>query len=264
MRNQKVSSSSIQHYQIQMILKCSAVLLSLMMSQYVSAFSHSDILVVRTKPQVMVPVDLRNTMVGPNLGTSYSKTIRKVIRFKDSSLNDTPKNLPDSDKNNSSKSRNIRERMLKLSNVASLLCVMDCTVLPLVTVLLPLLGLGAATTSYAGLSNAMHDIGHQMALYFVLPVGGFAMIMNYLNHQRKLLLALSSLGMGMVYMANAGHHSPIFAFLPHKLAHEITCGTVLHRIVNIIGCGFLLWSNYLGKKTPSCIAHKHGCQHDHV
>ena len=38
-----------------------------------------------------------------------------------------------------------KDRLLKMSNIASILCVIDCTVLPIVTVLLPLLGLAAFT-----------------------------------------------------------------------------------------------------------------------
>jgi hypothetical protein len=38
-----------------------------------------------------------------------------------------------------------KDRLLKASNIASILCVIDCTVLPIVTVVLPLLGLAAFT-----------------------------------------------------------------------------------------------------------------------
>jgi hypothetical protein len=144
-------------------------------------------------------------------------------------------------------SSTLRDRLLKISNAASLLCVIDCTVLPIVTILLPLLGLGVAA-SYTTLNARLHYIGHQMALYFVLPVGGFAMIMNYLKHTKKRLLLLSSLGMSLVYLANAGRHSPILALFPPKIAHDLHCGTTLHRLVNIVGCVCLLSSNYVGGK----------------
>lgn len=38
-----------------------------------------------------------------------------------------------------------KDRLLKVSNIASILCVIDCTVLPIVTVVMPLLGLAAFT-----------------------------------------------------------------------------------------------------------------------
>jgi hypothetical protein len=158
------------------------------------------------------------------------------------------------------KSFTLRDRLLKISNVASLLCVIDCTILPIVTILLPLLGMGVAA-SYATLNARLHHIGHKMALYFVLPVGGFATVMNYLKHEKKRLVLLSSLGMSLVYLANAGHNSPILALFPPKIAHDIHCGTILHRFVNILGCACLLSSNYLAKKVASaagcCVEHHH-------
>jgi MerC mercury resistance protein len=38
-----------------------------------------------------------------------------------------------------------KDRLLKISNIASILCVIDCTVLPIVTIVMPLLGLAAFT-----------------------------------------------------------------------------------------------------------------------
>lgn len=163
------------------------------------------------------------------------------------------------------KSVTLRDRLLKISNVASLLCVIDCTILPIVTILLPLLGLGVAA-SYATLNARLHHIGHQMALYFVLPVGGFAMVMNYLKHEKKRLVLLSSLGMSLVYLANAGHNNPILALFPPKIAHDIHCGTILHRLVNIFGCACLLSSNYLAKKmapAACCGVDHHHHHHSH-
>ena len=59
----------------------------------------------------------------------------------------------------------IRERISKISNVASMLCVIDCTVLPVVTVLLPLIGLGASSAQ----AEWLHEFGHSVAIFFVLP-----------------------------------------------------------------------------------------------
>ena len=59
----------------------------------------------------------------------------------------------------------IREKISKISNVASMLCVIDCTVLPIVTVLLPLIGLGASSAQ----TEWLHEFGHSVAIFFVLP-----------------------------------------------------------------------------------------------
>ena len=157
------------------------------------------------------------------------------------------------------KTKNVAfERLLKISNIASLLCVIDCTVLPLVTILLPLLGLSASASTAAWL----HELGHQVALYFVLPVGGLATTTNFINHKKKSLLALSLVGLSCVYMANA-HGGPILSMLPHKLAHDLHCGTILHRTTNILGCACLLSSNYLGKRVEGGGCKDKNCDIDH-
>jgi len=60
----------------------------------------------------------------------------------------------------------VKKRLSKISNVASLLCVVDCTVLPFVTVLLPLLGIASYTPAQ---SAFLDSLGHSVALFFVLP-----------------------------------------------------------------------------------------------
>jgi len=149
------------------------------------------------------------------------------------------------------------DRLRKLSNFASILCVVDCTVLPLVTVGLPFLGLATSAASSAWL----HELGHKVALWFVLPVGGLAMTINYLGHRQLKLTSLSILGLSLIYMANAGHHAPLICYLPHKLAHSLHCGTSLHRVTNLLGCAFLLSSNYLSHRASSHI-HGPNCKHD--
>ena len=76
--------------------------------------------------------------------------------------------------NNKVPKKSLEEKMQQISNVASMLCVVDCTVLPIVTILLPLFGV-AATSS----SAALHRIGHAISLYFVLP--GKILFKNMMN-----------------------------------------------------------------------------------
>ena len=152
-----------------------------------------------------------------------------------------------------------REHLLKLSNIASLLCAVDCTVLPIITVVLPFLWLGTSSAT----AERLHELGHSLAIYFVLPVGGLASTMNYLNHNKKSLLALSLIGLSCVYAAN-GHGGPILSRSPHSLAHSLHCGTILHRVTNIMGCAFLLSSNHLGRKISGCGSKDCGMDHGHA
>lgn len=55
------------------------------------------------------------------------------------------------------------ERLQKISNVASLLCVLDCTILPAVTILLPILGIAASPAQM----EWIHGVGKDASIMFV-------------------------------------------------------------------------------------------------
>jgi hypothetical protein len=136
-----------------------------------------------------------------------------------------------------------KDKLLKVSNYASALCVLDCTILPIVTIVLPLFGIVAASPVQM---EWLHEFGHSVALYFVLPVGGLATTMNYLYSHRKLwIAALGWSGLALVLVSNAGcglaHGMPgaVGSFLDHWL-HVLHHG-VTHRVVNLAGT-FLLVS----------------------
>lgn len=150
-----------------------------------------------------------------------------------------------------------KDRLLKVSNIASILCVIDCTVLPLVTIIMPLLGLAAFTPAQM---EWLHNFGHQVAMYFVIPVGGTAALLNYSSHKKWKLSAPAALGLALIYLAN-GHGGPILSRLPHDLAHSLHCGAALHRATNVAGCALLLGSNY--KSHQATHAHGDCCHHDH-
>mmetsp|Transcript_3453 Transcript_3453/g.7500 ORF Transcript_3453/g.7500 Transcript_3453/m.7500 type:complete len:283 (+) Transcript_3453:68-916(+) len=165
-----------------------------------------------------------------------------------------------------------KDRLLRVSNTASLLCVVDCTILPVVTILLPLLGVVTSPNQ----AKWLHDVGHTIALYFVLPVGGLATTMNYVTHHRPLLTAMATFGMMLIYAANGNGVGPILARLPRDWVHALHCGSWLHRVTNLVGCACLLGSNYWSHRIAAgggeC-GHDHGgdgrgsrsssCGHDH-
>ena len=154
-----------------------------------------------------------------------------------------------------------RGQLLKASDIASMLCVLDCTVLPIVTVVLPFFGLVAATPAQM---EYLHQLGHSVALFFVLPVGGSATILNYMYaHKIPSIAALGVFGLTLVFMANAPHgllhlvEDTIILKLLYPLLHAVHHG-IAHRLTNILGCACLLGSNYLSKQSGKCL---HG--HDH-
>jgi MerC mercury resistance protein len=166
------------------------------------------------------------------------------------------------------------ERLLQLSNVASMLCVVDCTVLPLATIGLSVASsmAGAATAFGAesplaswigGVSPLLHEWGHLAALYFVVPVGVLASTVNYSVHRSRRIAAVSIVGLLLVILANAGcGHGFVHALealLPHSWGHAAHRAlhaahhhAVLHRVVNLMGCAFLLFGNHLSRQHSAC------------
>jgi len=69
----------------------------------------------------------------------------------------------------SSKVQSWKQRMIHLSNWASILCVIDCTLLPLLTFVLSVLGIIDGDNGNGHKLDWLHAIGHAVALYFVLP-----------------------------------------------------------------------------------------------
>ena len=117
-----------------------------------------------------------------------------------------------------------------ISNFASLLCVLDCTLLPIITILFPLLNMAIPLES-------LHHLGHAIAMCFVLPVGALTTAFNFGTH-RRIRLALSSV-MGLILIAMANSHSIPVHWLHHGWGHRLT---------NVVGCATLLTCNHLSRQ----------------
>jgi MerC mercury resistance protein len=153
---------------------------------------------------------------------------------------------------------NMMDRVRQVSNFASFLCVLDCTILPIITVALPLLGvlnLGPAQM------EGLHELGHSLALYFVLPVGGLTTVLNFLSHRKSWIASMATMGLVLVGLANSHIHLPGSSPLWISQAlHMIQHSGAWHRIVNISGCALLLGSNFLSQQ-QGCAHHDHDCSH---
>lgn len=183
-----------------------------------------------------------------------------------------------------------KERLSKASSMMSFLCVIDCTLLPLLSFLLPLLNVAASSLSAIRSDHDdqhydhhhhshndshdhfhsshhhehdhhhehhlhdhdetdwLHELGHKMAINFVLPIGIMAGLSNYATHRDNYLLLLSIFGLCCVYLANGEEDGFPHNQLPHEFVHQVHCGTYLHRVVNLTGCFCMLTSNYLAKQ----------------
>mmetsp|Transcript_37543 Transcript_37543/g.42906 ORF Transcript_37543/g.42906 Transcript_37543/m.42906 type:complete len:225 (-) Transcript_37543:437-1111(-) len=152
-----------------------------------------------------------------------------------------------------------RQRILKLSNWASILCVIDCTILPIVTLVLSVLGIisGNSNNSHNEIVDWLHDLGHSVALYFVLPVGSMTTTFNYYLHHSVLPTLTSFFGLFLIALSNMSHvddnnnHSSNIAKGEWSLIHAFHEGS-LHQLCNILGCCMQLWANYQSQKLHLC------------
>lgn len=83
-------------------------------------------------------------------------------------------------------------------------------------------------------SSWLCSFSHTLALNFVVPVASLTLGWNYATgHQNKGVAALGLLGVTLIGLANV----ETFAWAhPH------------HRIINVVGCGLLLLSNYAAQQ----------------
>ena len=160
----------------------------------------------------------------------------------------------------------------KLANIAFILCIIDCTVLPVVTFLLPIIssspssgGTGEGIGNHNGgddssswlyylfqfMHYALHNqfmnlhpsnLGHWLAIWFVLPIGSISAILNYyISHQQLWLLSIAVFGLACVCIANCDlHHHHQQIIMNH------------HHLINIVGCICLLGSNYITRRFYGC------------
>lgn len=180
-----------------------------------------------------------------------------------------------------------KDRLVDISNIASFLCVLDCTLLPLVSIALPALSWVTGALSIGTSNNALlagvssfvdflPALGHGVAVFFVIPVGLLTTVVNYLFGHKQMRFSVAALvGVILIYAANSSSGigiTSIDSFLTssgiasHSHGGHIhdACGAIVgattgmlthscgegwaHRLTNTVGCAFLLGSNHFGKK----------------
>ena len=157
------------------------------------------------------------------------------------------------------KQNKVLSSLTKISHFASILCVIDCTVLPLLTIVLPFVGLATTGTSF-GQTKIIHDLGHKIANFFVLPVGLFTSLFNFAFSRKIYNLSGSLMGLSLIYLANS--HGTV-GLIPEQILYRVQHCGLWHRIINTFGCALLLLSNNLAKKKKSMNKETSCCDHDH-
>ena len=147
----------------------------------------------------------------------------------------------------------------KISTFASILCAIDCTVFPILLAVLPLINVAGGGSAF------LHKAAHAVALYFVAPVGGAAVISNALQHKRPLVFGWGLSGILCVLLANIHlPHAILGWHVPHALEHWLHAR---HELINVTGCALLLSSQWFSHKileaAGKCCGHDHGHSHSH-
>lgn len=177
-----------------------------------------------------------------------SNSMAQIMPAAPSLRNPEPALIASSTSDNN-ETRSWRSRLGRVSVVASILCVIDCTVLPALLLIVPALNI--AGVSYAGL----HKISHLTAVCFVAPVGGAALTANWFQHRRNWVGAWGLSGLLLVLVANL--------HLPHRLLPSLVYRVVhtFHSLVSLTGCALLLssqlYSTRLLHDGGKCCGHEH-------
>ncbi len=107
-----------------------------------------------------------------------------------------------------------KDRLVNVSNIASFLCILDCTLLPFFSVVMPALswsagaiGGGASGTGFGvmgAILTYLPTLSHGIALYFVIPMGILTSIINYYyGHGEWKFSMLSFAGLILIFIANS-------------------------------------------------------------
>jgi hypothetical protein len=154
---------------------------------------------------------------------------------------------------------NALERLNKVSNFASILCAIDCTVFPIMLTVLPLV----SAVSTAGAQAWLHEASHACALWFVGPVGGTAVLTNWMQHKKPWVGLWGLTGVATILLANIHLPHVILGMNIHAFGHMLHDW---HEPINVMGCILLLSSQRYAHSLVSCgdCGHSHGaCGHSH-
>jgi hypothetical protein len=121
-----------------------------------------------------------------------------------------------------------------LSIIGPILCLVDCIVIPILLMLLPLVGI----------HQIYHGVGDQVLLLLVLAICTPTITLGFLKHKRKSVFVLMTLGFSSMFFANfAGH----------------IIDDSLHFILTTLGSILLIKANFDNRQFSKnrCCAHAH-------
>mmetsp|Transcript_5747 Transcript_5747/g.16253 ORF Transcript_5747/g.16253 Transcript_5747/m.16253 type:complete len:359 (+) Transcript_5747:47-1123(+) len=95
------------------------------------------------------------------------------------------------------------------TTVLSVLCAIECVLLPPLLAIAPLLGVVGEHTN-----DQIHSAVDVAVFWVLLPIGGLSVLMNYTRHRILRLFALGAFGVALLYFSHIPAHSD-----PHKHGH---------------------------------------------
>lgn len=131
----------------------------------------------------------------------------------------------------------------------SVLCAIDCVVLPALITGVSIFGLAAPQSFYT-----LHQFSRWAALYIMLPLGTFTVVSNFCAHQLIWLLGTGLTGLLLVLVTHIGDCNRYEEHHHHKLENASIYEIVTfimnkyHSVLSIAGSCLVLLSNYLSHK----------------
>jgi hypothetical protein len=119
-----------------------------------------------------------------------------------------------------------------LAVVGPIICLIDCLVIPIALIVLPLVGI----------NHICHGIGDQLLAFLVLAICAPTLIPSFLKHRQKSVLALMVLGFSLIFFANFAGHA---------------IDETLHLAMSVIGSILLIKAGADNRRFNKC-ACRHG------
>eukprot|EP00922_Rhytidocystis_sp_ex-Travisia-forbesii_P027318 GHVS01040039.1.p1 GENE.GHVS01040039.1~~GHVS01040039.1.p1 ORF type:complete len:261 (+),score=31.69 GHVS01040039.1:131-913(+) len=142
------------------------------------------------------------------------------------------------------------------STLASVLCAIDCTVLPALMTVVPLLGWASPHSMHS-----LHHFSHWAAIYVMVPLALLAIISNFLRLRSVVLSLWGLFGAALVFVA---HQHDILLLLPPQHHSFASFAQSWHTAISLFGAANIILSNYISHQrlhqSHSCCSHN---QHHH-
>jgi hypothetical protein len=121
-----------------------------------------------------------------------------------------------------------------LALIAPIICLVDCVVIPVLLMLLPLMGI----------HQIYHGVSDQILLLLVLAICTPAVTSGFLKHRNPSVFVLLALGLGLMFFANLAGH---------------VIDDSVHFCLTALGSFFLIKANLSNKQLSkhACCSHNH-------